>query len=131
MKRLLLVLGMICLCMASGCFEWTEDSQGSLRSVGLPGMPVWQSKTPEPPLTTSFGLTPDEASKLSKTVLVMPAAPPSRAVRYQFYPIGKEHCQDDLQKKLAERTQLNETGPAPYCTDNPTAPPTKGNALIL
>ncbi|MGH7781324.1 MAG: hypothetical protein ACREQR_16030 [Candidatus Binataceae bacterium] len=103
-----------------------------MRSVGLPGIPVWQSKAPEPPLTTgALGLSPEEAAKLSKTVLVEPAAPPSRATGYRFYAKGQEHCQDDLRKLLADRAQRNETGPRPYCTDNPTAPGAKGSALIL
>lgn len=37
-----------CLALAlaavtAGCFEWTEDSQGNLKSVGLPGLPVWKA----------------------------------------------------------------------------------------
>ncbi len=95
-------------------------------------MPIWQSKAPEPPLTTgALGLSPEEAAKLSKTVMVEPAIPPARATRYRFYAKGQNHCQDDLKKLLADRAQRNETGPQPYCTDNPTAPPTKGSALIL
>jgi hypothetical protein len=30
---------------AVGCFEWTEDSQGHLKSVGVPGVPIWKAKT--------------------------------------------------------------------------------------
>ena len=30
---------------AGGCFEWTEDSQGNLKSVGVPGIPIWKAKT--------------------------------------------------------------------------------------
>jgi uncharacterized protein YkwD len=37
-----------------GCFEWTEDSQGNLRSVGVPGLPVWQAQ-PTPARTESGG----------------------------------------------------------------------------
>src|SRR5438128_9384493 len=28
---------------AVGCFEWTEDSQGNLKSVGVPGVPFWKA----------------------------------------------------------------------------------------
>jgi hypothetical protein len=27
-----------------GCVAWTQDSQGNLRSIGLPGLPVWTAK---------------------------------------------------------------------------------------
>jgi hypothetical protein len=30
-----------------GCFEWTEDSQGNLRSVGVPGLPVGRRNQPQ------------------------------------------------------------------------------------
>lgn len=33
----------IFLCaLTAGCLQWTEDSDGNLQSVGLPGIPVWQ-----------------------------------------------------------------------------------------
>ncbi len=94
-------------------------------------MPVWQSSKPETPLTASMGFTPEEIAKLSKTVLVQPPTPPSIATHYRFYPKGHNQCLSDLQKLLGERAQHNETGPAPYCTDNPTGPHMKGSAMIL
>jgi hypothetical protein len=129
----LAILGILvaCLCVFAGCFEWTEDSQGNLQSVGVPGVPIWQSK--EPPTLmkpTDLGFTPEEASKLSGPVLVMPTAN-SRAFRYRYYQTGQNHCQDDLNKMLADRAQQNATGPAPYCSDNPAAPANTGNALVF
>jgi hypothetical protein len=37
------------LLMAAGCFEWTEDSQGNLKSLGVPGIPLWKA-SPTPAL---------------------------------------------------------------------------------
>jgi hypothetical protein len=34
---------MLMAALIAGCFEWTEDSQGNLKSVGLPGVPVWRA----------------------------------------------------------------------------------------
>ncbi len=64
-------------------------------------------------------------------VLVEPAGPDSRAYRYRFYPASNNQCENDLKKLLAERKQDGATGPEPYCTDRPTGPPTRGNALIF
>jgi hypothetical protein len=119
------------LCVLSGCFEWTEDSQGNLKSAGLPGLPIWQSKAPPAPVKpTDLGFTPEQASKMGGEVLVMPTAN-SGAMRYQFYQIGQNHCQDDLKKMLADHAQQNATEPAPYCTENPTQPSMKGNAFAF
>jgi hypothetical protein len=119
------------LCVLSGCFEWTEDSQGNLKSAGLPGLPIWQSKAPPAPMKpTDLGFTREQASKMGGEVLVMPTAN-SGAMRYQFYQIGQNHCQDDLKKMLADRAQQNATDPAPYCTENPTQPSMKGNAFAF
>jgi uncharacterized protein YkwD len=38
----------ICLLAAfnlTSCIEWTTNSQGELQSIGVPGVPVWQSQT--------------------------------------------------------------------------------------
>jgi len=131
LRQMLLGALVASLCVISGCFQWTEDSQGKLQSAGLPGLPIWQSK--EPPATvkpTDFGFTPEEASKMSGEVLVMPTAN-SGGMRYKFYQTGENHCQDDLDKMLAERAQLNSSDPAPYCTDHPTQPPAKKNAFVF
>jgi hypothetical protein len=115
---------LLCLCVLAGCFQWTEDSQGNLQSVGLPGVPVWQSKERPPPATpASLGFTPEEAAKMSGPVMVIPSA--SGPYRYRFYQTGQNHCTEDVQKMLAERATSYATGPAPYCTDKPTQPPTK------
>ena len=79
---------------------------------------------------TDLGFTPEEASKLGGEVLVMPTAN-SKGLRYRFYQVGQNHCQDDLKKMLADRAQQNVTDPPPYCTDNPTQPQVKGNALVF
>jgi hypothetical protein len=96
----------------------------------MPGLNVWQSKAPPPAMTPAdLGMTPDEAAKVSGLILVTPVG--TRNYRYQYYPTGQNHCEDDLKKLLAQRSQTNETGSAPYCTDNPTAPPTTGHALLF
>jgi hypothetical protein len=125
-------LATICCCALAGCFTWTEDTHGNLQSVGVPGLPIWQSKTPPAPMTPSeMGFTPEEASKISGPVLVEPPNPPVKVYRYRYYQVGHNNCQEDLQQMLADRAASNATGPAPYCTNNPSAPTMKGNALIL
>src|ERR1700733_12865643 len=90
------------LCALAGCFEWTQDSQGNLQSVGLPGVPVWQSSAPPPPVSPStLGYTQEEAAKMSGPVLVMPTT--AGPYRYRFYQTGQNHCVEDLEKLLAER----------------------------
>lgn len=128
------LLGM-CVFVCLGCFEWTEDSQGHLTSVGLPGVPVWQSQpnaaNAQPMTPADLPLTPDEKAKLGGPVMMIPPVPPSKVWGYRYYQTGQNHCQDDLQKIVADRQQKGITGPAPYCTDNPTAPPVKGQALVF
>ena len=47
MKLQLIVLLSTALMLAGvGCFEWTEDSQGNLKSFGAPGVPFWKA-TPD------------------------------------------------------------------------------------
>jgi hypothetical protein len=117
------------LFMLAGCFEWTQDSQGHVQSVGLPGVPVWQSSAPPPPVTpTQFGFTPDEAAKMSGPVLVMPSA--SGSYRYRFYQAGQNHCAEDVQKIMAQRVSVPTSDPAPYCTDKPSGPPTKSGSFM-
>ncbi len=114
----------------AGCFEWTQDSQGHLQSVGLPGVPVWQSSQPPPPVApANLGFTPEEASKISGPALVIPGAG-SAPYRYRFYQAGQNHCAEDLQQLLAERATSYANGPAPYCTDKPTEPPAKGGSFM-
>ncbi len=120
---------LLCLCVLAGCFEWTQDSQGNLRSVGLPGVPVWQSSAPPPAVTpTQLGFTPDEAAKISGPVLVMPSA--SGSNRYRFYQTGQNHCAEDVQKLMASRAAYPTNDPAPFCTDKPTAPPAKTGSFM-
>lgn len=128
----LAALVLICACALSGCFEWTENSQGNLQSVGLPGIPIWKSSAPAPPLTpTDVGFTPAEAAKIGGLVLVEPPTPPSRIYRYRFYPAGHNNCESDLKKLLAQRSQSGATGSAPYCTDKPTGPGVQGNGFFF
>lgn len=47
--------------LTSGCFQWTEDSAGTLQSVGLPGVPVWKNPDPNiiiPPRTAVASVAP-------------------------------------------------------------------------
>lgn len=118
------------LCATVGCFEWTEDSQGNLQSVGLPGLPVWQSKaTPAPMTPADLGIAPDEAAKMAGPVLVEPPDNSSKAWRYRYYEAGQNNCQSDLQKMLDERAQLGVGGAEPYCTDHPTQPTAKAPGI--
>ena len=128
MKTLLAGL-MICFFTLGGCFEWTEDSQGNLQSVGLPGVPVWQSSKAQAPLSTQLGMSPEESAKISGPVLVMPtAAGPSR---YRFYETGNNQCEQDLQRLMAQRAATPSSDPVPYCTTNPTAPPQQGSIFAF
>jgi hypothetical protein len=107
----------IWFCGLAGCFEWTEDPHGNLQSVGLPGLPVWKSKTPPAPMTPAeMGYTPEEAAKLSGPILVEPPDASVKTYRYRYYQTGENNCQSDLQKMLAARAASNATGIAPYCT---------------
>lgn len=124
-----------------GCFEWTEDSQGHLTSVGLPGVPVWQAQpnaaTAQPMTPADLPLTPDEKAKfsgqaLAGPVMMLPPVPPSKVWGYRYYQTGQNHCEDDLKKIIADRQQNGIAGPAPYCTNNPTSPPpVKGEGFVF
>lgn len=112
----------IWFCGLAGCFEWTEDPHGNLQSVGLPGLPVWTSKTPPAPMTPAeMGYTPEEAAKISGPILVEPPDSTSKTYRYRYYQTGQNNCQSDLQKMLAARAASGATGIAPYCTDTASA----------
>jgi hypothetical protein len=131
LRRAVLVVVAICYCALAGCFSWTEDQQGNLQSVGLPGVPLWKSKTPPKPISlTDMGMTPEEASKVSGPVLVLPPDQSSKTTRYRYYQTEHNNCQQDLAKLLAVRA-TDATGDPPYCTETPTAPVSKGNALIF
>jgi hypothetical protein len=122
-RSLVVATLLLCITGLPGCLEWSQDSQGNLQSVGLPGVPVWQSSAPPPPVSPStLGYTQEEAAKMSGPVLVMPTT--AGPYRYRFYQTGENHCAEDLAKLLTERannTYVN--GPAPYCTNQPTMPP--------
>jgi hypothetical protein len=132
LRRAVLVSLVICSCALAGCLQWTEDQQGSLQSVGVPGVPLWKSKTPPAPIKlTDMGMTPEEASRVSGPVLVLPPDQSLKVYRYKYYPTGHNNCQKDLARLLADRASSNATGDAPYCTDTPTAPASKGNAFVF
>jgi hypothetical protein len=132
-------------CGLAGCVEWSEDSHGNLRSLGLPGVPLWTSKAPPaPPTPAEMGYTPEEASRMSGPILVVTPDASIKTYRYRYYQTGENKCQEDLQKILAERTASNATGPAPYCTAAPSAssasapppsppppPAAKGNEFVF
>ena len=134
-KRATLLAVAVCCCVLAGCFEWTEDPHGNLQSVGVPGVPIWKSKTPPAPLTpTEAGFSPEEASKMSGSVLVEPPSSSVKVYRYKYYQTGHNNCQEDLKRMLADRGASNETGPEPYCTDNAsstplTVPPTSSSPM--
>ena len=131
LRRAVLVVVAICCCALAGCFSWTEDQQGNLQSVGLPGVPLWKSKTPPKPISlTDMGMTPEEASKVSGPVLVLPPDQSSKTTRYRYYQTDHNNCQQDLAKLLAVRAS-DATGDPPYCTETPTAPVSKGNAFVF
>ena len=130
MRRAVLVAVAICCCALAGCFEWTEDSNGQLKSVGLPGIPVWQAKKPPAPNgLTDMGLTPDQASKVSGPVLVVPPDSSNQLTRYHYYETGQNNCQQDLAKLQTGNGGAG--GQAPYCTETPAAPPSKGTAFVF
>jgi hypothetical protein len=134
LRRAVLVVVAMCCCALAGCFEWTEDSNGQLKSVGLPGIPVWTAKKPAPPQgLTDMALTPDQASKVSGPVLVVPPDQTSQLTRYHYYETGQNNCQQDLAKLQAESGGSNSGGPQPYCTETPAAaaPPSKGAAFVF
>jgi hypothetical protein len=122
-------------CFLGGCIEWTEGPQGQLTSIGVPGaaQPVWQSQANPPPIITptDLGMSPEEAAKVSGPVLVLPPTATVKSWQYRYYSTGHNHCQDDLQKLLAARASNGESGDAPYCTDSPTAPPSKASLVIF
>jgi hypothetical protein len=131
-RRVLGAITILGLSAAVGCFQWTEDSQGNLQSVGVPGVPLWQSKaTPAPMTPADLGIPPDEAAKMSGLVLVEPPDNSSHAWRYRYYETGQNNCQADLQKMLEERAQLGIGGTEPYCTEHPTQPTAKAPGIGL
>jgi len=126
------VVATVCCCALAGCFSWSEDQNGNLKSVGLPGIPVWQAKKPQPPQgLTDTGLTPDQASKVSGPVLVVPPDQTNQLTRYRYYETGQNDCQQDLAKLQAERGGNNSGGKTPYCTETPAASPSKGTAFVF
>jgi hypothetical protein len=129
--RAVLVVVAICCCALAGCFEWSEDQSGNLKSVGFPGIPVWQAKKPSPPEGfTDMALTPDQASKVSGPVLVLPPDQSNQLTRYRYYQTGQNTCQQDLANLRAENGG-NSSGPPPYCTETPAPPPAKGTAFVF
>lgn len=132
LRRAVLLLVTLCLCVLAGCFSWTEDQNGKLTSFGLPGVPVWTAKKPPPPQgLTDTGLTPDQASKVSGPVLVVPPTQPDQPPQYRYYETGQNNCQQDLAKLQAERGANASGGPSPYCTETPPTPTTSGNAFVF
>ena len=130
MRRVTLSLLSAVLLLTAGCFSWTEDQNGNLQSVGLPGVPVWQSKAPPPEVTpASVGFLPDEAAKMGGPVLVEPND--NGPWRYHFYQADQNHCDDDLKKLLAARPANSPADTMPYCSLHPTQAPIKGHALLF
>ncbi|MGH7924393.1 MAG: hypothetical protein ACREQH_07375 [Candidatus Binatus sp.] len=123
-RRALLAIVVFCYGALAGCFEYTEDSQGNLQSVGLPGMSELKSKTPPASLSPAdMGMSPEDAAKVSEPVLVIPPDQSNKRPRYRYYETGSNNCQQDLAKLLAQRAASNATGKAPYCAPFSSAPP--------
>ncbi|MGH7812526.1 MAG: hypothetical protein ACREQI_00785 [Candidatus Binataceae bacterium] len=117
----------------AGCFGWSEDSQGNMRSFDLMGAPVWQSSAPAPALNpTEMGMTPEEAARMGGPVLVMPPDSGYQGWRYRWYPKGNNHCQTDVQQLLEAPQWADAAGQKPYCTEHPTEPANRKveNAVI-
>ncbi|HLW69181.1 MAG TPA: hypothetical protein VKS22_01025 [Candidatus Binataceae bacterium] len=130
LRRALTITLLLGLYGMVGCFEWSEDPQGHLHSVGLPGIPVWQSQaTPAPLNPTDLGMSADEAAKMSGPILVEPPDSTSRMWRYRYYAKGQNRCEVDLQKLLEERAQLGIGGADPYCSEHPPVPSASVNPL--
>jgi hypothetical protein len=53
MRGRLLLVALLASALAAGCFEWTEDPQGNLKSVGVPGVSVWKAKDQPTPSLSS------------------------------------------------------------------------------
>ena len=132
MRRYLLVVVAICCCVLAGCFEWSQDQNGNLRSVGLPWVPIWKSKAPPAQLSPAdMGMTPEEAAKVGGPILVLPPDQTSKLTRYRYYQTANNSCQQDLAKLLADRAASNETGDPPYCTETPTGPVAKHDTFVF
>lgn len=127
MKRSLLIAVAACCCLLAGCFEWSEDQNGNLQSVGLPGIPVWQAKVAD---SSSMSPAPDiEISQtgtgdLGGPVLVIPPDGLGKVARYRYYEASDNHCEDDLKKMLAEKG-FGASGSQPYCSDAASVMPEK------
>jgi hypothetical protein len=78
-----------------------------------------------------MGMTPEEASKVSGPVLVLPPDQSINTTRYRYYATDHNNCKQDVAKLLADRAVSNAAGDPPYCTQTPTAPPAKGNAFVF
>ncbi len=78
-----------------------------------------------------MALTPDQASKVSGPVLVVPPDQSSQLTRYHYYETGQNNCQQDLAKLQAEKGGSNAGGQSPYCTETPAPPPSKGTAFVF
>ncbi len=121
-----LLIGLLGL---AGCVEWTQDSQGHLQSVGLPGVPVWQSSAPPPAVTpTQLRIRPRCGGANERAGCWLPSA--SGAYHYRFYQNGQNHCAEDVQKMMAARGAIASSDPAPYCSDKPTEPPARGGSFM-
>ena len=110
--------------------ERGSERQGHIgRPAGNTGLD--SQKPPPPQGLTDTGLTPDQASKVSGPVLVVPPDQSSQLTRYHYYETGQNNCQQDLAKLQAEKGGNNSGGQAPYCTETPAQPPSKGTAFVF
>jgi hypothetical protein len=119
-------------CLLHGCFQWTQNPQGNVQSVGVAGATVWQSKNASKPITPGdLGIPADQAAKMGGPVLVIPGDSSNPQWRYRFYYANNNQCTADVAKQLAVRSQQNISGPAPFCSENPPPPSLQGHGLLF
>jgi hypothetical protein len=127
-----IVLAFAATVLCCGCFQWTQNPQGNIQSVGVAGATFWQSKDASKPITPAdLGIPADEAAKMGGPVLVIPGDSSNPQYRYRFYYANNNQCSADLAKQLAVRSQQNITGPAPFCSENPPQPSLQGQGLLF
>jgi hypothetical protein len=132
MRSTLAALALCCSALISGCFQWTQNPQGNVQSVGVAGTTVWQSKSASKPITPAdLGIPADQAAKMGGPVLVIPADSSNPQYRYRFYYANNNQCSADLAKQLVVRSQQNISGPAPFCSENPPQPSLQGHGLLF
>src|SRR5215469_14750195 len=106
MRWILAAALLCCPVLVFGCFQWTQNPQGKIQSVGVAGTTVWQPKQPSKPIAPAdLGIPADQAAKMGGPVLVIPGDSGNPQYRYRFYYANNNQCAADLAKQLALRRQ--------------------------